>query len=453
MRKSTISLAVAATVAASSAAQAGQYLNPGKTGQVLLFPFYNADSGNNTLMHLTNTTAEVKAVKVRFLEYKNSDSVLDFNLYLSPKDQFTFVVQGDANGDGAAILTADKTCTVPALGTSNGEFPGTVSGSLRTQPFHNFEYASDADSSIERTLTGHVQVIEMGVVSGETYAAAATHDAAGKPADCEALDEAWQSGGGWADDASDGISAPTGGLSGTAYHFNVDAAAAVGFGPTTIDGFSPAAQHTNPGSADPSITSGTKVATVQNNGAWIDYTLGSGVEATSALLQTASLSNDVMVNDVINGSTDWVVTFPTKRAHVDVAAKADVVPPFTDNWVGSPEESAACEPASLGQWDQESSAAAMVETSICNGTAVIAMSATYGSALKASAGVTELAFAYTDGWAQLSFDDASQSMTLAGGASRQGLPAIGFAAYQVLRSDANYGFAVEHKTEITSSGI
>ena len=85
MKKSTISLAVAATVATSAAVHAGQYVNPGKTGQVLLFPFYNADNGNSTGIHITNTTDSVKAVKVRFLEYKNSDAVLDFNLYMSPK--------------------------------------------------------------------------------------------------------------------------------------------------------------------------------------------------------------------------------------------------------------------------------------------------------------------------------------------------------------------------------
>ena len=106
MKKSTISLAVAATVATSAAVHAGQYVNPGKTGQPLWFPFYNADNGNSTGIHITNTTDSVKAVKVRFLEYKNSDAVLDFNLYMSPKDLFAFAVIPDADGDGAAIITA-----------------------------------------------------------------------------------------------------------------------------------------------------------------------------------------------------------------------------------------------------------------------------------------------------------------------------------------------------------
>ena len=459
MKKSTISLAVAATVATSAAVYAGQYVNPGKTGQALLFPFYNADNGNSTGIHITNTTDAVKAVKVRFLEYKNSDAVLDFNLYMSPKDLFAFAVIPDANGDGAAIITGDASCTVPALGTSNGDFPGTATenadgSTTRTQPFSNYQFTGDADSSIERSLTGHVEVIEMGVVSDETYAAAATHDSTGVPADCAALDTAWASGT-WSGNASFGVSAPTGGLAGVAYHINVESAASFGFEPTAIDGFSSSAQHTNPSSASPTISSGTSVATVQTaGGAWTDYTLGSGAEATSALLQTSSLSNDVLVLPIVGGMTDWVVTFPTKRAHVDVATAADVVPPFTDNWDGSSEESSACEPVSIGRWDRETSAAAAVETSICNGTSVIAMGAAgAGSALSASAGLAVLEYPYSEGWAKISFNNAGQSMALGSGATRQGLPAIGFAAYKVVNGAMSYGQAAVHKTEISSSGI
>ena len=55
--------------------------------------------------------------------------------------------------------------------------------------------------------------------------------------------------------------------------------------------------------------------------------------------------------------------------------------------------------------------------------------------------------------AKISFNNAGQSMTLGGGATRQGLPAIGFAAYKVNNGAMSYGQAAEHKTEITSSGI
>ena len=58
MKKNVISLAVAATVASGSAV-AGMYVSPEKHGEVLMFPFYNADNGNATNMHIVNTTADV----------------------------------------------------------------------------------------------------------------------------------------------------------------------------------------------------------------------------------------------------------------------------------------------------------------------------------------------------------------------------------------------------------
>lgn len=494
MNKNLISLAVAASVAGSAAVNAGQFINPDKTGQVLLFPFYNADNGNATNMHIVNTTSAVKAVKVRFLEYKNSDEVLDFNLYLSPKDHFAFGVIADPNGDGAAIITADNSCTVPALGSPNGAFPGTqtenADGSItRVQPFVNYQYANDKDidSSIQRTLTGHVEIIEMGEVSnvGTTktaqYKTFATHGPTGVPASCAGLDAAWSEGG-WKTNAGSGISAPTGGLYGLAYHINVDAAAAFGFEPTAIDDFALVAAHTNPGSLSPSIVSGDTVATLHNGvGAWsdVDFGNGNGIQATSALMQTAALSNDVMINSTIGGMTDWVVTFPTKRAHVDVATQSLVVPPFTDNWVGntggtSPKEKPACEPVTIGQWDREEAFTAAengfspqpdaVVTSICNETAVIAMGATgTASALSVETGLTNLGFPYSEGWQKFEFDNqvpaggtgtATKSQHIqwgTGDAYEAGLPVIGFAAYKVNNGAMSYGNAAEHKTETITS--
>jgi len=119
-------LAVAASVLGGAAVQAGQYVNPDNTGQVLLFPFYNADNGNSTNMHITNTTGKAKAVKIRFVEYKNSDEVLDFNLYLSPYDHFAFGVIKTQMARALQLLQRDNSCTVPALGSANPGFDGTA---------------------------------------------------------------------------------------------------------------------------------------------------------------------------------------------------------------------------------------------------------------------------------------------------------------------------------------
>ena len=81
-------------------AQAAMYLNHQGTGETLIFPFYSTESGNATLINLVNPTPGYKAVKVRVLEAQNSQEVLDFNLYLSPEDHFSFAIS--ATQEGAA---------------------------------------------------------------------------------------------------------------------------------------------------------------------------------------------------------------------------------------------------------------------------------------------------------------------------------------------------------------
>ena len=471
MKKNLISLAVAASVLGGAAVQAGQYVNPDNMGQVLLFPFYNADNGNSTNMHIANTTGKAKAVKVRFVEYKNSDEVLDFNLYLSPYDHFAFAVTKDPNGTGAAILTRDNSCTVPALGSKNAPFDGTTEvlangKTERIQPFVNYQYADDADATIERTLTGHVEVIEMGVLvnvgSAETtqWADFATHDATGVPANCAGIVAGFPT----AFAADDGVTAQEGGLYGMAYHIDVAAAAAFGFEATAIDDWAAGSgDHTDPGSLFPSLANGTPLATVHTGTGATQYaqiTAPISEQAVSAILMTESLNNEVLVNSAIGGMTDWVVTFPTKRLHVDTADEADVVPPFVDNWVGEKTESPACEVISVTQYDREEQTFVAVTTNdlqfsptppdappadpttICNEVAVIAMGAPgTASALNVTTGLSTVESTYEEGWQRMAF---GQSMTI-GGATLKGLPAIGFGAYKLSNGAMSYGHTTEHK--------
>ena len=501
MKKNVISLAVAATVA-SSAAIAGMHVSPNKTGQVLLFPMYNADNGNATNFHIVNTTEDVKAVKIRFNEYKGSDEVLDFNLYLSKHDHFAFGVIKDPNGTGAAIITNDNSCTVPALGSPNGVYSGTVTenadGSVtRVQPFVNYQYVNQSavDSSIERTLTGHLEVIEMGVVTNVTgngttadaktaYASFATHGATGVPANCAGLDKAFASGT-WKTAPASGMTAPTGGLYGLAYHINVDAAAAFGFEPTVIEDFEVADDsHSNPGSLSPSLSNGQQFSVVYHGTTGDQYQLynwgeNGGLSAINAILMTESLSNDVMINPALGGMTDWVISFPTKRQSV-AGALNSVVPPFTDNFLNTEtvntvkKEKPSCEPVEIEQWDREEAFTAntnvfspkpdVATTSICNEVAIVAMGAAgTASALSASTGVTNLGFPYSEGWQRFTFGQTNTSPALArkqqldlpspdAGKTIVGLPVIGFAAYKVNNGAMSYGNASEHKTATAFSG-
>jgi len=463
MKKNLISLAVAASVLGGAAVQAGQYVNPDNMGQVLLFPFYNADNGNSTNMHITNTTGKAKAVKIRFVEYKNSDEVLDFNLYLSPYDHFSFAVIKNPEGEGAAVRTADTSCTVPALGSANGEFSGTNVDGLRTQPFVNYQYAKDADASIERTLTGHVEVIEMGVLvnvgtaTTTQWADFATHGATGVPADCASIVAGFPT----AFAADDGVTAQEGGLYGIAYHIDVAAATAFGFEATAVDDWADGnGNHTDPGSTRPSLLDGTQVATIHTGAGANQYTqitAPNSSQAISAILMTESLSNDVMVNSAIGGMTDWVVTFPTKRLHVDAAA---AIAPYTNTWTGEGTEVPACEVVAITQYDREEQTFVPVVNTdlqfsplppaatpadpakICNEVAVIAMGdAGTASALNVETGKINLASNYAEGWQTMAF---GTSMTI-GGYKMTGLPVVGFGAYKLNNGAMSYGHTTEHK--------
>jgi hypothetical protein len=57
-------LAGAAGIAGSAQAV---NVNPDGLGQVLLYPYYTTNNGNQTIVSVVNTTNQAKAVKVRFL--------------------------------------------------------------------------------------------------------------------------------------------------------------------------------------------------------------------------------------------------------------------------------------------------------------------------------------------------------------------------------------------------
>src|SRR5204863_9456876 len=101
-------------------------VNPNGLGQVLIYPYYtvNADAaGNayNSLLSVVNTDSSAKAVKVRFLEGRNSREVLDFNLFLSKHDVWTAAILPSSSG-GALVGTLDKSCTLPPIPSGGQNF-------------------------------------------------------------------------------------------------------------------------------------------------------------------------------------------------------------------------------------------------------------------------------------------------------------------------------------------
>lgn len=516
MKKNLLSLAVAASVAGTTAAFAddgAMFVNADKTGEVILFPYFNAENGNVSSFHVVNTTADAKAIKVRFLEFINSYEILDFNLYLSPYDHFAFGVIKNPNGDGGALVTTDNSCTVPALGSPNGAFPGTqtenADGSItRVQPFVDYLYNNantpDANVDIERTHMGHIEIIEMGVLTDDYGSVSATgvkndfwksfvtHGADGVPAACAELEKSWAAGTWKAIDANAGVTAASGGLYGLSYLLNVEDAAAFGFEPTAVDGFWPAdaftaiggwAEHQRPGTELPSLAQADSFAIIKDGTGATNHTVvefNSGIEAVSGILMTDRVMNDVIVDADVGAQTDWVVTFPTKRFHVDATlGPATLAPPFTDPYIPyyyyDPIEAyidlLACEVVGIKQWDREeqtavggngfSPAPEEAKDKLCYETNVISHGS--GSATNADYGLVDLAFPYSEGWQRFIWNpDATNAtstsyLSSADNGELLGLPSVGFAAVKYSNNSvmngavANYGHAAEHKTQVSVS--
>ena len=443
MKKTLLAVATSAALAAHSA-NAQQTLD--STGQVLLYPFYSTQNASNTYIHVVNNTNEQKAVKLRFMEGQGSSVVLEFNVYLSSYDIFPVALASNSFG-GTSVLTNDDTCTVPELGTSNAPYDGEqtelADGSiLRSQPFVPYQYENEESGDISRTLIGHAEVIEMGVVDD-------TIDVS----DCDAVTTLWQSGA-WASDASTSMASPSGGLSGSSLFINPELAFSMDLSVVAIDGWAKGATnyHTGPGTLTPALTGGVKTATV--DGVTLDYTSkdNGAVLATSALLTASAIYNEVQTEDVLAAETDWVLTFPTKR-HLDGVA------PFTTAYDDTKANGGACEELSLVRRDRNSNASNGsgtfvpsedgVEDEVCNSVQVLSFNSKSALVTDTNKAVS---YSFQNGAAMLT---AEQSMPADdNGVTIQGLPVIGFSATRIVNGPMSYGYAQDHKhkTNVASSG-
>jgi len=329
-------------------------VNPDGLGQVLLYPYYTTNGGNQTLLSVVNTTGDAKAVKVRFLEGQNSREVLDFNLYMSAYDVWTAAIYND--GGTPTMITNDTSCTVPYI---YGDFGGTQEFLKWALTDEDPEGYGDVDV---RGSEGHFEMIEMGTMidqqipdededakEGDTVAefgsaAAATHDG-GVPADCQQLVDAWtyasdpDDHGYWIQDKLADMEAPSGGLFGGAAIVNVERGTMYSYDAKAINGFADSVEgdaitsddmHQEPGTILPSLDSGGVFdATVfADDGSLLTATLDRGVDAVSYVLMHDQLMNEYTTEGDVAGSTEWVITFPTKQFYVHQALLDDYVSMF-----------------------------------------------------------------------------------------------------------------------------
>jgi len=102
--KRTLTMAIAAALAATAPAAQAVMQNARGTGQVLIYPYYTVNH-QQTLVSVINTTAHGKALKVRFREGYDGRDVANFNVYLGPYDSWVGAVYDtSADGTGAAAI-------------------------------------------------------------------------------------------------------------------------------------------------------------------------------------------------------------------------------------------------------------------------------------------------------------------------------------------------------------
>lgn len=369
MKKNLLALSISAMIGGlgfAGAANAALSVAESGTGHILVMPYYNAQNGNMSVFHLTNTDqANGKAVKVRFRGASNSDDVLDFQVFMSPGDVWTAAVSQGADGR-AQLVTADTSCTLPKIPAGGVSF---VTDRLTKKGW------TDADKA-EQTREGYVEILNMSdIPAGSTLFKAIKHvngagtapctaavlndtlnvdadPAVAVPAGHAALDGGKYKLPSTFDPAIAGtgedLVPPTGGLTGQWYIQNVaqtttfsgTAAAvkpAVG-DPAPVNLFSPqkngaAVLQT----ADPLVAA--KLLTAQHYDVpdlstpfvTADGAAKQAVAVTTALKHSAVL-NQYATDAGVFAKTDWVFSMPTRRYSIaanyaaDVSSKVDTTP-------------------------------------------------------------------------------------------------------------------------------
>jgi hypothetical protein len=335
-------LAGVSALGVTGAAQAVN-LNPDGLGQVLIYPYYTtrADAGGNaytSLLSVVNTTSSAKAVKVRFLEGKNSREVLDFNLFLSKHDVWTAAILPSTTG-GALVGTLDKSCTLPPIPAGG-------------QNFVNFAYtggnSDKGGTSLDRTKEGYVEIIEMATFTTSSTTSQIVTHVGGVPGQngyvCDDLTDAQA--------ASDATSVQ-GGIFGGMTLINVNQFTDFTEDAVALDNYvqNGANIYSSPASIQPDLQQAfPPVSQVLANSAVYtsSWTFGTA-DPVSAVLMHSNVMNEFVLDAGTKSGTDWVVTFPTKRYYVNVGT-GNAPKLFQRNFN---QTDGSCDDVSLNIYDRE----------------------------------------------------------------------------------------------------
>jgi hypothetical protein len=485
--KTRLSNAVLAVVFGAVAGPASAVLlNPNGLGQVLLYPYYTVNSGQDTLLTIVNTSAAGKAVHVRFREAYNGRETLDFNLFLSAHDTWTGAVSSIDGGDGsgARILSGDRSCvqslTFPAVFTTT-----TFDASGAPPPRED-----SAPTTPDRTREGMVEVIAL----GDIIAGSAT-DLAITPVRSDDTGEGTRSCELPADIDGD-LVAPTSGLvgsgaianvgQGTFYTYNADALVGFIHSPLSANGAAEGKPDLSSARSQGSQFPNGAIATILGpSGDALSLDYENAIDAVSAVFMADSAYNEFIIAAALGANTDWVVTFPTRQFYVDKDRyPGPATNPFSEAF-GATADGESRVSVSTGEMFDQEGASAWPFSSGCGGPPVCpdadatfayqvsvlaftnaSTSGVFGSRRVVpplfAAGGWDAFWTHADaGWLKLDFSNGNGGHVLRAGATIDdshvqltGLPVTGFMAYNVISSQAapgrlaNYGGTFRHRSHV-----
>jgi len=302
------------------------FINHKGLGDVSIIPYYTVNNNLNTLVSVTNTTADGKAIKINIREGLHGYAALSYNVYLDGFDTWTFALVPtistvtDYTGQQSAThITTDNTCA-PFL-TRYGQ---------ELLPFELI----DGPEDLQRTREGFIEIIEMGSITPTSPAfSAANHGSLGVPANCTYFEQAWQENGLWDEpnggNSQTGLSPATGGLMAEAQIIDVNEGINYSIPTFALGGFHAdgTIAHVNPDDTSLSLDAAEPVARIMTNNKTYQLQFESGIDAVSAVLMSDKLVATYALDSFVAGKSETVYTQPTRRFYVGLNDN-NAEPPF-----------------------------------------------------------------------------------------------------------------------------
>lgn len=308
-------------------------------GQVLIYPYYTVNRQQQTLVSVTNTSSVAQSAKVLIREGYNGREVLNFDIFLSPRDSWngTIFALDDAGlgSVGAAILGSDTSCTLPSFASD-----GTSINGSPYVAFRDYGYRIPDDGgpyTIDRTREGWIEIIARADLAAP-WSGYIAHGYTMPPTGCAQMATTLV--------GAAGISVPSGGLVGTVGIIDVGKGTYLSSRAEALSGFTSVPLYANTGE-EPSLASVNDGATpgllaqataqISDAGGKRHRLTYPGadprsrkIDAVSAVLMADTVHNEYQNASPLAAASDWVLTMPTKAFYVDRAhiGSGDAVAPF-----------------------------------------------------------------------------------------------------------------------------